>query len=93
VSFVREILRTTAELQKAPSKYFDVISRVTKHPADQIARGWDHHGFPLAISPDTLDLLVEEEKWVAGVQSRTPRTRAELAGFIDTSIIEEARKR
>ena len=40
-----------------------------------------------------LDLLVEEEKWVAGVQSRTPRTRAELAGFIDTSIIEEARKR
>ena len=93
VSFVREILRTTAELQKAPSKYFDLISRVTKHPADQIARGWDHHGFPLAISPDTLDLLVEEEKWVAGVQSRTPRTRAELAGFIDTSIIEEARKR
>src|SRR6187401_341083 len=93
VSFVREILRTTAELQKAPSKYFDLISRVTKHPADQIARGWDHHGFPLAISPDTLDLLVEEEKWVAGVQSRTPRTRAELASFIDTSIIEEARKR
>jgi NitT/TauT family transport system substrate-binding protein len=93
VSFVREILRTTAELQKAPSKYFDLISRVTKHPADQIARGWEHHGFPLAISPDTLDLLVEEEKWVAGVQSRTPRPRAELASFIDTSIIEEARKR
>ena len=40
-----------------------------------------------------LDILVEEEKWVAGVQSRTPRTRAELASFIDTSIIEEARKR
>jgi hypothetical protein len=36
---------------------------------------------------------VEEEKWVAGGQSRTPRTRAELASFIDTSIIEEARKR
>ena len=94
VSFVREILRTTAELQKDPSKYyFDLISRVTKHPADQIARGWEHHGFPLGISPDTLDLLVEEEKWVAAGQSRAPRSRTELAAFIDTSIIEEARKR
>ena len=33
VAFVREIIRTTGELQKEPSKYFDLISRVTKHPA------------------------------------------------------------
>ncbi len=93
VAFVREIIRTTGELQREPAKYFETISRVTKHPAPQIARAWEHHGFPLAVAPDLLDLLVEEEKWVAGNQSRTPRSRAELAAFIDTSIIEEARKR
>jgi sulfonate transport system substrate-binding protein len=92
VAFVREIIRTTGELRREPSKYFETISRVTKHPAPQIARSWEHHGFPLAVAPDLLNLLVEEEKWVAKGQSRTPRSRAELAAFIDTSIIEEARK-
>lgn len=92
VAFVREIIRTTGELRREPSKYFDVISRVTKHPAPEIARSWEHHGFPLAVAPDLLNLLVEEEKWVASLQSRAPRSRAELAALIDTSIIEEARK-
>src|SRR5690349_3657983 len=92
VAFVREIITQTGNLRREPAKYFDLISRVTKHPAPQIARSWEHHDFPLAVAPDLLNLLVEEEKWVAGVQSRTPRTRAELASYIDTSIIEEARK-
>jgi len=93
VAFVRELITQTGNLRKEPAKYFELISRVTKHPAPQIARSWEHHGFPLAVAPDLLNLLVDEEKWVAAGQSRTPRTRAELAGFIDTSIIEEARKR
>jgi NitT/TauT family transport system substrate-binding protein len=38
-----------------------------------------------------LDLITEEEKWVAAQQNRPPRGRAELAGFIDTTILEEAR--
>jgi NitT/TauT family transport system substrate-binding protein len=92
VAFVREIIAQTANLRREPKKYFDLISRVTRHPAAQIERGWEHHDFPLAVAPDLLDLLVEEERWVAGVQQRTPKTRAELATFIDTSIIEEARK-
>jgi len=93
VAFVRELITQTANLRREPAKYFDLISRVTKHPAPQIARSWEHHGFPLAVAPDLLNLLVEEEKWVAAGQSRPPRSRAELATFIDTSIIEEARKR
>ena len=93
VAFVRELITQTANLRREPAKYFDLISRVTKHPAPQIARSWEHHGFPLAVAPDLLNLLVDEEKWVAAGQSRPPRSRAELATFVDTSIIEEARKR
>ncbi|HEV8394594.1 MAG TPA: ABC transporter substrate-binding protein [Vicinamibacterales bacterium] len=92
VAFVREIIAQTGHLRREPSNYFDLISRVTKHPAPEIARSWEHHGFSLAVAPDLLNLLVEEEKWVANIQSRPPRSRAELASFIDTSIIEEARK-
>jgi sulfonate transport system substrate-binding protein len=91
VEFVRATLTAAAELQKDPKRYFPLISRMTKHPQDQIARSWEHHGFPLAVSPDLLDLITEEEKWVALQQKRMPKSRAQLAGFIDTSILKEAR--
>jgi NitT/TauT family transport system substrate-binding protein len=91
VEFVRATLVAAADLQKDPKRYFPLISEKTKHPQDQIARSWEHHGFPLRVAPDLLDLITEEEKWVAAQQHRSPRSRAELAGFIDTTILEEAR--
>jgi len=90
VEFVRATLAAAADLQKDPKRYFPLISEKTKHPQDQIARSWEHHGFPLGVAPDLLALITEEEKWVAAEQKRTPRSRAELAGFIDTAILKEA---
>ncbi|HEY1305723.1 MAG TPA: ABC transporter substrate-binding protein [Vicinamibacterales bacterium] len=92
VEFVRATLAAAADLQKDPKRYFPLISEKTKHPQDQIARSWEHHGFPLGVAPDLLNLITEEEKWVAAQQNRAPRSRTELAGFIDTTILEEARK-
>jgi NitT/TauT family transport system substrate-binding protein len=90
VEFVRAINTTTNELKKNPTPFFGLISRVTKHPEDQIARGWEHHAFPFNVPSDLLDIITEEEKWVASTQKRTPRTKQELQGFIDTSILKEA---
>jgi sulfonate transport system substrate-binding protein len=90
IEFVRATLVGAAELQKDPKRFFPLISERTKHPVDQIARSWEHHGFPLGVAPDLLDLITEEEKWVAAQQKREPRSRAELQGFIDTSILKEA---
>jgi len=92
VDFVRATLAAAADLQKDPKRYFMLISEKTKHPQDQIARSWEHHGFPLGVAPDLLNLITEEEKWVAAQQNRAPRSRAELAGFIDTTILKEAQK-
>lgn len=90
VDFVRAINATTNELKKNPKPYFGLISQVTRHPADQIERGWEHHAFPFDVPSDMLDIITEEEKWVAANQKRTPRTKQELQGFIDTSILKEA---
>ena len=90
VEFVRAINTQTNELKKDPRRFFPLISRITKHPEDQIARGWEHHAFPFNVPGDMLDIITEEEKWVAAQQQRTPRPRTELAGFIDTSILKEA---
>ena len=93
VAFVRATLAAAADLQKDPKRYFPLISEKTKHPQDQIARSWEHHGFPLRVAPDLLDLITEEEKWVAAQQNRMPRSRAELATFIDETILKEAQGR
>lgn len=93
LAFTRAIVTHTNELKKNPKPYFELISRVTKHPADQIERGWEHHDFPLGVESDLLDMIAEEEKWVAAGQKREPRSRKELEGFIDQSIIKEAMNR
>ena len=92
VEFVRALIASTGELQREPARFFPLISRITKHPEPQIARGWEHHAFPLDVPADLLDVITEEEKWVASTQQRAPRSRAELQGFIDTSILAEARR-
>ena len=90
VEFVRATLVAAADLQKDPKRYFALISEMTKHPQDQVARSWEHHGFPLRVAPDLLNLITEEDKWVASQQNRAPRSRAELERFIDTTILKEA---
>jgi sulfonate transport system substrate-binding protein len=90
LDFVRATLGAAADLQKDPKRYFPLISQMTRRPQDEIARSWEHHGFPLGVAPDLLDLITEEEKWVAAQQNRAPRSRAALAGFIDTTILKEA---
>src|SRR4026208_1361446 len=93
VAFVRATLAAAGDLQKDPKRYFPLISEKTKYPQDQITTSWEHHGFPLRVAPDLLDLITEEEKWVAAQQNRMPRSRAELAGFIDFTILKEAQGR
>jgi ABC-type nitrate/sulfonate/bicarbonate transport system substrate-binding protein len=92
VEFVRAIIASTGDLQREPARFFPLITRITKHPEPQIARSWEHHAFPLAVPADLLDIVTEEEKWVASTQQRAPRTRTEIEKFIDTSIITEARR-
>ena len=79
--------------QRVREGFVPLISRVTKHPEAQIARSWEHHAFPLGVPSDLLDIVTDEEKWVAASQKREPRTRAEIERFIDPSVLAEARKR
>ena len=44
----------------------------------------------LVLLPQTLDVLVLQEEWLAKRENRTPRTREQLATLIDTSVYQEA---
>ena len=92
VAFVRSVFAATKDITSRPAQFFPLISQVTKHPVDQIARSWEHHAFPLVIPSDMLDVVTEEEKWIARIQKREPKTRAQLQTYFDGSIVEEARR-
>jgi sulfonate transport system substrate-binding protein len=93
VEFVQALLTAVEELKTRPTLHFPVIANTTKHPVERIARSWQHHAFPVNVPVDMLDVMVEEDKWVAQRQNRAPRSRAALAGFFDLSVLEEVRRR
>jgi NitT/TauT family transport system substrate-binding protein len=92
VRFVRAVAVATQALKKNPDPYLPHISSVLGFTTEQIGWGWPETEFPVHIIPDMLDVLETEELWLAKVSNRAPRPRAELAKFIDRSVVEEALK-
>jgi NitT/TauT family transport system substrate-binding protein len=90
VAFVRAVARATEALKRDPEPYWPHVSDITSFSVEEIGWGWPEMEFPVRIVPDMLDVLETEEQWVAKVSNRAPRSRAELARFIDHSVVEEA---
>jgi NitT/TauT family transport system substrate-binding protein len=90
VEFVRSVKKASDALKSDPEAYWPHISSVTGFTVEEIAMGWPEMEFPVQIIPDMLDVLVEEEPWIAKQQNREPRTREQLAALIDYSVLEEA---
>jgi sulfonate transport system substrate-binding protein len=89
VGFVRSVVEATAALKADPAPYWPQVEEVIGYPVSDISASWGEMDFPIHIVPDYLDVLEKEEVWVAKELQRTPRTRAELAQFIDSSVLEE----
>ena len=90
VAFVRAVAEATAALQADPQRYWPHISSITGFSLEEIALAWPEMQFSVEIVPDMLDVLEIEEEWVAKERNRQPRSREELAGLIDRSVVEEA---
>ena len=90
VTFVRAVADATDALKNDPEPYWPHVASITGFTAEEISWGWPEMQFPLRIIPDMLDVLEEEEAWVARERNRVPRSRSELAGLIDASVLEDA---
>ena len=92
VEFVRALIVATNNVKARPREYFPLIARTIKQSEEKVAKSWEHHRFPAALPNDMLDVMTEEDKWIARGQQRAPRTREQLARFIDTSVLREAQR-
>jgi sulfonate transport system substrate-binding protein len=90
VDFVRAVVDATAALKANPDPNWPHVASVINYSVGEIEASWPEMEFPAAFVPDLLDVLQEEEPWVAKERNRTPRSREELARLIDTSVLEEA---
>jgi len=91
VGFVRALIVATDDVKTRPQEHFPLIAKTVGQAVDLVSRSWAHHAFPAAVPGDLLDVMVEEEIWIARNQGRAPRTRAALVALIDRSVLAEAR--
>lgn len=91
---IREFLRALIDAGEAierdpePARRL-VTARTTDYPPEVIAAAWPHHRYLAGKVPDLLDVMVEEEQWLARIDGRPPRDREALARLIDYSLLDE----
>ncbi len=90
VRFVRAIIDANAEMKEHPDKAQQLSVEAGGFSLEDVKESWEHHAFNAIPLPQTLDVLVLLEEWLAKRENRTPRTREQLATLIDTSVYQEA---
>jgi NitT/TauT family transport system substrate-binding protein len=92
VEVVRGMLTASEQVRARPSDGWPLLSSKIKMPVPTISAVWRHFRFAGGLPADLVDVLTEEERWVAGVQQRQPRGRQALAALVDSTVLRDARR-
>lgn len=90
VAYVREMILACKQGTTDPGPIQELLSKATGRTKEDIAAAWNYN-LLCDTSPNILDVLVEEENWLAAQDGRTPRTRQQIAALIDSSVLHEAK--
>src|SRR5215472_6162126 len=90
VEFIRSLITASARLRDRPQEFWPLVSSKLNYTETVIAKSWPQLGYRGSIAEDLLDVMTEEERWVAKEKNRLPRSRDQLATFIDRSLFDEA---
>jgi len=93
VELLRALITASERMRTQPQPLLPYISSKLNYTPQLIARCLPEIRYAGGIAPDLLDVMQEEETWVAKERNRTPRTRAQLATLIDDSLFREAQRR
>ena len=92
VAVVSGIVTASRQVTDRPPSVRPLLSSRINVPEATITDTWKHFTFAGGIVTDMLDVLTEEEQWVAALQKRAPRPRAQLQQLVDDSVLREARR-
>jgi NitT/TauT family transport system substrate-binding protein len=93
VELLRSLAASSEQIRQRPRQYWPLIAAKLNYTPETVSKSWPQLRYAGSLAPDLLDVMVEEEKWVAKERNRTPRTRAQLCSLIDRSLLEEAMRK
>jgi NitT/TauT family transport system substrate-binding protein len=90
VEFVRALIMSSERLRARPQEFWPYIAMKLNYPQELVSKSWPELRYAGSMVSDLLDVMEQEEPWVAKERNRTPRTRAQLSTLIDDSLLKEA---
>jgi NitT/TauT family transport system substrate-binding protein len=90
VEFLKALVTASKSLRDRPQEFWPLLSSKLQYSEAMIARSWPQLRYEGSMAHDLLDVMTEEERWVAKERNRSPRSREQLATLIDRSVLNEA---
>jgi hypothetical protein len=90
VEFVRSLIKAQELFRTNPTAVYPRIVEAIGIQQPVLEAVWHDERYGGELVPDILDVLEEEEPWVAAQTNRTPRTRQQLTSLVDDSVAREA---
>ena len=93
IELLRSLIASSAEIRQRPRQYWPLIASKLNYTPETVSKSWPNLQYAGGLVPDLLDVMAEEEIWVAKERNRTPRTRSQLTTLIDRSLLDEAMRK
>jgi NitT/TauT family transport system substrate-binding protein len=90
VAFVRALKTAAKRLNDEPERAQKLVADTAGLDVGVVRDAWHCFDYPGTLAPDLLDVFTRQEPWIANIQGREPRSRDELSGLIDDSVVREA---
>ncbi|KAI0836787.1 periplasmic binding protein-like II [Hypoxylon sp. FL0890] len=90
VQFLKALKQAEDVFQRDPAKVIGRVAEAVKTNDTLLEAVWPVHKWNVRVPSDMLDVLVDEDKFVASYGKREPIPRETLATVIDGSVLEEA---
>jgi NitT/TauT family transport system substrate-binding protein len=90
VQFLRALVTATGHINAQPSSVLPLVASTTGFDSTLITKSWKYESFPGTMVSDLLDVLEQEEAWLAKSSGRAARPRATLSTLVDDSVLKDA---
>ncbi|KAK0130085.1 hypothetical protein ONS96_000620 [Cadophora gregata f. sp. sojae] len=90
VAYLKALNQAEALYRDTPDKVYSRVASTLNMNVTLLKSVWPIHSFNGTLAADLLDVMVEEDAWVAKTGRRGTISRSDLATMIDDSVLKEA---